>query len=169
MGAINIDVELLRGTSFSTCVPTAHTDTNLVDCDDDRSPAWGTILLVEDEKYVREITCEVLEMCGYNVLTARDGVEAIALFERHAGPVHLLVTDVVMPGMNGRELAERLTLRSPSMKSLFMSGYTDNPVVRAGLRNSETVYIQKPFTLETLVLKVRELLQDPPPAYADPA
>jgi two-component system, cell cycle sensor histidine kinase and response regulator CckA len=93
---------------------------------------WETILLVEDEAFVRDVTQEVLEMCGYTVLTACDAAEGIRVFERHSGPVHLLVTDVVMPGMNGRELAGRLLLRCPNLKTIFISGYADNAVVREG-------------------------------------
>lgn len=93
---------------------------------------WETILLVEDELFVRDVTQELLEMCGYTVLTACDAAEGIRVFDRHKGPVHLLVTDVVMPGMNGRELAKRLMVRCPELKTIFISGYADNPVVREG-------------------------------------
>lgn len=93
---------------------------------------WETILLVEDEVFVREVTQEVLEMAGYTVITACDAAEAIRVFERHNNLVHLLVTDVVMPGMNGRELANRLLMRRPDLKTIFISGYADNAVVREG-------------------------------------
>jgi CheY-like chemotaxis protein len=121
-------------------------------------PSWGTILLVEDELFVRDVTQEVLEMCGYTVLTASDAAEGIRLFDSHGGPVHLLVTDVVMPGMNGRELATRLLQRCPDLKTIFISGYADNPVVREGMNITSAVYLQKPFTLDALTRKVRDVM-----------
>jgi CheY-like chemotaxis protein len=116
------------------------------------------VLLVEDEAYVRDIAREVLEMCGYTVLSAKDANEGISIFERHQGEIHLLVTDVVMPGMNGRELAERLMARQASLKAIFISGYTDNEVLRNGFDSPKTVYLQKPFTLAALSRKVREVI-----------
>lgn len=119
---------------------------------------WETVLLVEDEVFVRDVTQEVLEMCGYTVLTACDAADAIRRFEHHKGPVHLLITDVVMPGMNGRELAGRLLLRCPDLKTIFISGYADNTVLREGAGITSAAYLQKPFTLEALTRKVREVI-----------
>ncbi|HWR16287.1 MAG TPA: response regulator [Terriglobales bacterium] len=116
-----------------------------------------TILLVEDEGYVREVACEILESAGYTVLPAVSGKEALAVFEKH-GPVKLLLTDVVMPGMNGRDLAQALTERQPGLKTIYMSGYNDKSIFRRDIDPREVVYIQKPFTLETLTTKVKEVL-----------
>jgi CheY-like chemotaxis protein len=119
------------------------------------------ILLVEDECYVRDVACEILESAGYTVLAARNPKEALAVFEKH-GPFKLLVTDVVMPGMNGRDLAQKLTSLQPDLKTIYMSGYTDNAVVRHGFQAANITYIQKPFTLETLTTKVKEVLASTP-------
>jgi CheY-like chemotaxis protein len=127
------------------------------------SPDSETILLVEDEGYVREVACEILETTGYNVIVARTGKEALAVFEKH-GPFTLLVTDVVMPGMNGRELALKLTSLQPNLKTIYMSGYTDSYVLRKDFQSSDSVYLQKPFTLESLTAKVKEVLQNPGPS-----
>jgi len=118
-----------------------------------------TILLVEDEGYVRDVASEILQSEGYVVITARSAAEALACFEKH-GPVKLLVTDVIMPGMNGRELAIRLRALQPNLKTIYMSGYTDNPVLRRDFQAQEVAYLQKPFTLETLTSKVKEILED---------
>src|SRR5215510_12404108 len=97
-------------------------------------PARGeTILLVEDALRVRAVVREILEMNGYHVLEARHGAEAIEISERHRGPIHLMVTDVVMPQMSGRELAQRLLPVRPDMRVLYMSGYTDDAIVRHGV------------------------------------
>jgi CheY-like chemotaxis protein len=116
-----------------------------------------TILLVEDEKGVRELAREYLHTCGYKVIEAEDGHTALELAAMHAGTIHLLMTDVVMPGISGRELAERVKTLRPGTKVLFMSGYTDQSVVRHGILETDAVLLQKPFTMATLALKLREL------------
>lgn len=116
-----------------------------------------TILLVEDESFVRNVAREILETAGYTVLTAETGKEALAVFEKH-GPVKLLVTDVVMPGMNGRDLSRKLTAMQPDLKTIYMSGYTDNAAMRHDFTANDVRFIQKPFTLEGLTGKVREIL-----------
>jgi two-component system, cell cycle sensor histidine kinase and response regulator CckA len=146
--------------STGTCggyIPNVGPDLQNHDCEQTQ-PRLETILLVEDESYVLDITREVLEMCGYTVRSAKDAREAIRIFDESEENIHLLVTDVVMPGMNGRELAQRLIERSPQLKAIFISGYTDNAVVRNGFRDANTVYLQKPFTLEALARKVREVI-----------
>jgi two-component system cell cycle sensor histidine kinase/response regulator CckA len=117
-----------------------------------------TILLVEDENYVREVACEILESAGYHVIVAKTAKEALAVFEKQ-GPFTLLVTDVVMPGMNGRDLARKLTSLQPGLKTIYMSGYTDSPLLRQDFQSTKTVYLQKPFTLESLTNKVKEVLE----------
>ena len=121
-----------------------------------------TILLVEDALRVRAVVREILEMNGYNVLEARQGVEALEISERHQGPIHLMVTDVVMPQMSGRELAQRLQPLRPDMKVLYMSGYTDDAIVRHGVLGAGMAFLSKPFTPDALALKISEVLGTPP-------
>jgi nitrogen-specific signal transduction histidine kinase/CheY-like chemotaxis protein len=120
-----------------------------------------TILLLEDEEGVLNLAREILEMSGYTVLVAPDSAEAMAIGEHHQGPIHLLLTDVVMPQMNGRELAQQLGRIRPAMKVLYMSGYTFDIVVHHGVVEADTALLQKPFTLESLTSKVREVLDIP--------
>jgi len=117
-----------------------------------------TILLTEDAPALRGMARQILERYGYTVLEAPDGKEALLLALFRPGPIHLLLTDVVMPGMSGRELAERFTAHRPDVKVLYMSGYTDDAVVRHGVLRPGIAYLQKPFTPESLALKVREVL-----------
>ncbi len=121
-----------------------------------------TILLVEDALRVRAVVREILEMNGYNVLEARHGVEALEISERHQGPIHLMVTDVVMPQMSGRELAQRLQPLRPDMKVLYMSGYTDDAIVRHGVLGAGMAFLSKPFTPDALALKIHEVLGTSP-------
>src|SRR3989442_3496438 len=118
-----------------------------------------TVLLVEDEATVRALARRALESQGYTVLEARAGEEALQLCERHDGPIHLLLTDVVMPGMSGRELAARLARDGRGARVLFMSGYTDDAVLRHGVMEEGTHYLQKPVTADALARKVREVLE----------
>ncbi len=118
-----------------------------------------TILLVEDEEDVRKLALRVLERQGYKVLAARDGDEALLVCERHKDPIHLMLTDVVMPGMSGHEVAKRLEPSHPETKVLYMSGYTDNAIVLHGVLVQGVNYIQKPFTVDALTKKVREVLE----------
>ena len=123
-------------------------------------PARGveTLLVVEDEGAVRNLAARVLTAAGYQVLTAVNGEEALVLLEDRQGPVHLLLTDVVMPGMGGRELAARLATNWPDLKVLFMSGYTNNAIVHHGVLDEGTQFIGKPFSVMELTRKVREVL-----------
>ncbi len=121
-----------------------------------------TVLLVEDEDSVRKLAHHVLELSGYKVLQAANGEEALSLAHGHAGPIHLLLTDVVMPHLGGRLLADRLLLIKPQAKVLFLSGYTNDAIVRHGVLESELAFLQKPFTTGALAQKVREVLDTPP-------
>ena len=118
------------------------------------------ILLVEDEDVVRDLASRVLRDYGYEVLEARKGEEALVISELHQGIIHLLLTDVVMPEMSGRELAQELNPLRPDMKVLYMSGYTDDAVVRHGVQESTMPFLQKPFVPDDLVLMVRRVLDN---------
>jgi PAS domain S-box-containing protein len=122
-----------------------------------------TILLVEDEEHLRRLARESLANQGYNVIDAADGTAAIRLSHAHNGPIHLLLTDVIMPGMNGRELANQISPSRPEMKVLYMSGYTENHIGHNGTLDEGITLLQKPFTLPALKAKVREVLDTPLP------
>jgi CheY-like chemotaxis protein len=117
-----------------------------------------TVLLVEDEPGVRDLSREILEAQGYTVLEATNGDDALRVAGAHAGAIHLVVTDVVMPRMGGRELADRLTAVRPDVSVLYMSGYTDDAILHQGVRQTEAAFLAKPFTPQTLARKVREVL-----------
>jgi len=121
-----------------------------------------TILLVEDEAQVRAVASNILRKHDYQVLEAATPAEAIRLCEAHQGGIQLLLTDVVMPGMSGPDLAKRLAGARPEMRVLCMSGYTDDSVVRHGVLASQIAFIQKPFTADTLTTRVREVLDARP-------
>jgi len=127
-----------------------------------------TILLVEDEPAVRELAVKVLRRQGYLVLEAANGKEALQLAQAHQGQIHLLLTDVIMPNMNGKTLAEAVTKLYPQTKILFSSGYTDNVMMQFDLMNSEVMFISKPFSPTTLTHKVREALNHYPSQTLEP-
>jgi two-component system, cell cycle sensor histidine kinase and response regulator CckA len=120
-----------------------------------------TILLAEDEETVLKLACQVLRMYGYKVLDAANGGAAFLICERVTEPIHLLISDVVMPEMSGRELSERLSRLRPKMKVLYMSGYTDDAIVHQGVLDEGASFIQKPFAPDALARKVREILDAP--------
>ena len=118
----------------------------------------GTILLVEDNEQVRELAVIILEREGYEVLVAKNGTEALARLDEHHGRVDLLLTDVVMPEMNGKELFHKASARYPYIKVIYMSGYTDDVIARHGVMEAGVNFIQKPFAVKGLITKVREVL-----------
>jgi len=153
-----------RGTTFKVYFPEIQEDADVIETSGAAPRSLkGTenILVVEDEEPIRKLVRAVLESRGYNLLLARDGEEAIAISEGHKGPINIMLTDLVMPGLSGLELARRLAPKRPEMKMLYMSGYTDDTVVRNGLLESSVAFIQKPFTPDALARKVREVLDAP--------
>ena len=127
--------------------------------DTDPPRSWGTILLVEDETFLCEVTCEILESAGYRVLKTRNAAEAIAAFSEYKAIVRLLLTDVVLPGQNGRDLANDLRSVCPKLKIIFISGYPENVVTRHGIQEDGMFYLPKPFSLQSLTRKVRQVLE----------
>jgi two-component system cell cycle sensor histidine kinase/response regulator CckA len=163
-GFVWADSELGKGTTFSVYLQAA----SQVQYRSQEQTAEGadlrgseTILLVEDAVALRVLTRELLEQNGYRVLEAQDVGHAIHIADMHHGKISLLLTDVVMPKMSGRLLAERLTVRRPEMKVLYMSGYTDDAILRHGILHERTPFLEKPFTREALIRKVREVLEGP--------
>ena len=119
----------------------------------------GTILLVEDETYLREVTCESLESAGYRVLKTRNAAEAINAFRQYKTIVKLLLTDVVLPGQNGRDLANDLRSVCPKLRIIFTSGYPENVVTQSGMQEEGMFYLPKPFSLQSLTRKVSQVLE----------
>jgi len=196
-GHVQVDSELGRGTVFRIYLPASVEDDKVIPprgprrltplsveslptsrsgslgIDDAlRSAAGETVLLVEDGEALRDVLHRVLEELGYTVLVACDGEEALTVSARHSGPIHILVTDVVMPNMGGRELALELWKARPETRVLFMSGYTEDTILHQGLRRATVGFIGKPFRPDFLASKVREML-DPEdsqhPAVRKPA
>ena len=153
-----------RGTTFKVYFPRvdAHADSSRHVASTSSFRGSETILLVEDAAPLRELTRELLQHCGYTVLDSGEPLEAIRLAQEHQGPIQLLLTDVVMPGMSGPALAEKLAGSRPEMKVLLVSGYTDDAMVRHGVEESRTAFLQKPFTRESLTRKVRDVLDAVP-------
>ena len=149
-----------RGTTFKIYLPRVDEAARVVQ--PARTPTatrgTGTILVVEDETAVRNLATRVLHSAGYTVVTASNATEALSLLDRHEGTVDLMLTDLVMPGMSGRELAERLADIRPGIKVLYTSGYTDDTVLRHGVIDNSAQFIGKPYTVTELTRKVRELL-----------
>jgi PAS domain S-box-containing protein len=153
-----------QGTTFKIYLPRADAPPTGVErsVEDERLPHGSeTILLVEDETSLRNLIRECLEATGYTVLEARHGAEALEISERHRSPIRLLLTDVVMPLMSGRKLAEELRASRPEIRVLYMSGYTDDAVVLHGVLAAEVAFLQKPFTTEMLARRDREVLDAP--------
>lgn len=160
-GRISLYSEPGHGTIFRIYLPCVDEPLPVLASETDGSspPAHGeTVLLVEDEAWVRRVVVTALEQEGYRVLAAADGAEAEQIAVTHQGRIDLLLTDVIMPGYNGRELRDRLVSRLPDLEVLYMSGYTDDAMLRQGILDSDVAFIQKPFTPTALARKVREVL-----------
>ena len=159
-GSIWVYSEPGKGTSFKVYFPRIDEAVDEVRAVQRPAVRRGTetVLLVEDDDQVRAVARGILRRHGYRVIEARNGGEAMLLCETHADEIHLMISDVVMPHLNGPELARRLAKGRPSMKVLCMSGFTDDSIVRHGVMDSDIAYLQKPITPETLTRKVREVL-----------
>lgn len=159
-GHVEVWSEVNRGTAVTVLLPATTGKRPEHDGSVAVQPVKGyeTLLVVEDEPMVRRLLRVALEAQGYKVLEARDGEDAIRLADSHAGPIHLLLTDVVMPGLGGREVARQVLLRRSTARVLYISGYTDDAIVRHGVIEATDAFLQKPFTPSSLSRKVRELL-----------
>jgi PAS domain S-box-containing protein len=160
-GHVTVYSELGKGTTFRIYFPHDPIQTfpiSLPPRSTTLPVGTETILVVEDDRQVRSILRRVLVKAGYRILLAENGAEALTLFTAHEGPIHLVVTDVVMPKMSGKELATHLALRYPELKVLYMSGFTDDALGHHGVLQPGTPFIAKPFTAEQLKTKVRHVL-----------
>jgi PAS domain S-box-containing protein len=166
-GQIIVESAPGRGSAFTVLLPicdASQTVAPLLPCE--RPRGTETVLLAEDEDAVRRLIKRALELHGYSVLSAGSGEEAEQLERAHLGPIHILVTDVVMPGMGGRELADTIKARRPQLKILYMSGYTNDEIVRHGVILARDAFLQKPFTPTSLVAMVRAVFGGTPELLA---
>jgi len=164
-GMIDVDTKIGRGTTFRVYLPEIEegsaeqaTATTPTAKDVVAAKASETVLLAEDDLRLRALISSTLRNAGYTVLEGADGEEALAIARGRATPIHLLLADVVMPGMNGRVLCDELRSLRGDTRVLFMSGYSDDQVAKHGIQPSGTIYLRKPFSMDTLTAKVRELL-----------
>ncbi len=162
-GVISVYSEPGQGTTFKIYLPRVEAGSVVAEPKPLGRSVRGTetVLVVEDEEQILNLGRRILEQHGYTVLTARTPAAARVLVEQYQEPIHLLITDVVMPGMNGKELRERLRTLHPGLKCLFMSGYTANVIAHHGVLEGGVQFLQKPFTIQSLAEKVRETLEQP--------
>ena len=167
-GMIDVDTQVGRGTVFRVYFPEMAEEQKSEALAAEgaaaaaRTPrAHETVLVAEDDRRLRTLISSALQSAGYTVLEGSDGDEAFEIARARSTPIHLLLVDVVMPGMNGRVLSERVTSLRSETRVLFMSGYSDEAVLRHGIQTAGTAYIRKPFSMDALMARVRELLQQP--------
>ncbi len=159
-GHIWVESEKDEGTTFKVYLPRVEeTPVPPLQEVEPKMPSGSErILLVEDDDAVRELMWRVLAGQGYTLLEAENGQEALRLADRHSGPIHLLLTDVVMPGMSGKALAAQLAQKHPDLKTIFMSGYADNAIIHYGVLDAGNAFLHKPFGPIDLARKVRQVL-----------
>jgi CheY-like chemotaxis protein len=159
-GSISVFSEPGNGATFKIYFPCTDEDPDSMQLTAAPRTLQGTetVLLVEDEEQLRALGNQILTKSGYNVIVATDALHALVICEKYEGPIHLLLTDVVMPVMNGRDLAERAARLRPSMKVLYVSGYTDNTIVHHGVLDEGVDFLQKPITPDALRRKLRDVL-----------
>ncbi len=162
-GWIDVQSEVGKGSSFQIYLPRTEACAMPDVAPAPKEAIYGgeTVLVVEDQEAVRELTKTVLETFGYHVLEATNGVEALAVVEHHSEEIHLLLTDVIMPGMNGMDLSRRLRVLRPKLKVLFTSGYPADVIARRGVVERDVAYLPKPVSPDALVAKVRDVLAEP--------
>ncbi len=164
-GNIWVYSELGKGTTFKVYLPRVDDLARIETAPESGAAApqgRETVLLTEDEEPVRRLTRRILELNGYQVLEAANGDEALSIYKEHTGQIDLIVTDVVMPKMSGLELAQSVKILRPNIKVLYLSGYTDDAIVRHGILDQKMAFLQKPFTPDALLRKVREVLDATP-------
>jgi CheY-like chemotaxis protein len=160
-GYVLVESDPRQGACFSVYLPRIHddrADAQQSDAATGRLRGTETLLIVEDEDALRESLRHFLSGLGYTVLTAASGQQALSVANECKDPIHLMITDIVMPRMSGRELSQALASIRPTMKTVFMSGYIDDAIVRHGVQTEGVAFLQKPFRLEVLARKLRELL-----------
>jgi CheY-like chemotaxis protein len=162
-GAVTVDSAPGKGSRFSVLLPASDESATAVSAREPKTTRRqvGTILVAEDLAPVLSLTCRILEQRGYRILAARDGQEALALAEAHAGTIDLLVTDLIMPGMSGRVLAERLREMRPGLPTLFVSGQVEEADAADGqvFGGAGTAFLPKPFTADDLFEHVRQMIE----------
>ncbi len=169
-GLIRVDSEINRGTRFRIWLPVASqskADSHYFPSSEPEFvPAAGTLLVVEDDDAVRAATAEFLSTIGYRVLSAANGKEALHAIENHSGKIDLMITDVVMPVMNGTKLASLASSKQPEIKVLFVSGYAASALLRKGVKDLTAHFIGKPYSLQSLAAKIQDTLLEPVAARA---
>ena len=171
-GGVSVESEIGKGSTFRIYLPLERSPVDhakpIVE-PVQRASSFETVLVVEDEEIVRELVCDILAEQGYNVMCAVDGHEALRIAGEYDGRIHLLITDVIMPHMNGPELAATLAPLRPDMKVLYVSGYSDNDIGEHGVLDTHIDLLQKPFTPQTLARKIRDVIEERSDAKTAPA
>ncbi len=166
-GHIEVSSRVGQGTEFFIYLPKAAEEDQVLDVNlvsDNVARGMETILVVEDDPAVQDLVCQFLSHQGYRILRAQDSEDALKICQEHRGPIHLMLTDVVMPRMGGRDLANQCTRLRPSLRVLFMSGYTGDAIAQHGVLEPGLHLIQKPFSPSSLACRIREILDASPPA-----
>jgi CheY-like chemotaxis protein len=161
-GNIEVNSEPGMGTTFKIYLPQAGIPAQMHDCnftEPTSSNGTETVLVVEDDEQVRHFICKSLNLCGYNVVEARDPNDALRLVSENIAIPHLLLTDVIMPEMNGRDLYDKIASIHPEIEVLYMSGYTSDIIAHHGILDKGINFLQKPFTVQSLTEKIRQVLK----------